>query len=160
MRATCVHAIGSKTVRSCTAPQAVLTRYKLLEIEREPLPYLSQSNDGEPIKHYTQLLTLCRRRPIDHCGPNITLGCPLPARPSACPGCGRTGRAGAQLAPRMHPRQRVHGHDHSQDGGLPKTPALAPSPHRDGKWAHRGPRGAPQLQGCPNKDELIHLVAR
>ena len=28
------HAIGSQTARRCPAPQPVLTRYKLLEIER------------------------------------------------------------------------------------------------------------------------------
>jgi hypothetical protein len=34
MRLSSFHEIGSKTVRRCTAPQPVLTRYKLLEIER------------------------------------------------------------------------------------------------------------------------------
>jgi hypothetical protein len=31
------HEIGSKTARSCVAPQPVFTCYKLLEIERETI---------------------------------------------------------------------------------------------------------------------------
>jgi hypothetical protein len=34
MRLSSWHEVGSKTVRRCIAPQPVLTRYKLLEIER------------------------------------------------------------------------------------------------------------------------------
>jgi hypothetical protein len=37
MRSPYFHAIGSKTVRRRAAPQPVLTRYKLLEIERTSL---------------------------------------------------------------------------------------------------------------------------
>ena len=38
--------------------------------------------------------------------------------------------------------------------------ALAPLPHGDGQRAHGGTRRTPQLEGRPNEDELIHLIAR
>ena len=63
MRLSYFQGIGSTTTRTCTASQPVLTRYKLLEIERpgtDPLRVLSGLTHG--IEHVPVAQTLHQRQ--------------------------------------------------------------------------------------------------
>jgi hypothetical protein len=67
--ASLFYAIGSKTARRCTAPQPVLTRYTLLEVER---PRLGMTSRVTPVRGRDVYQTGHASGVCDHCQDLIT----------------------------------------------------------------------------------------